>query len=392
MGRTFFRKSLLGGVVAAVFTFAAVALAADVPQTLTHQGRLYNAEGLPVSGPLDVTFNVYGAEGDATPIWSEKIAVTFEDGYFSATLGETSPLKDVFDGSVRYVGIQVGADAEMSPRVPVNSVPYAILAGNVIGDITPTSISIGGAPVVDANGQWVGDPTGLVGPMGPEGPQGQIGPVGPAGAAGAIGPVGPTGAMGPQGVMGLSGPVGAMGPQGLMGPQGPTGAQGVAGATGAAGPQGATGATGAQGAQGLQGPTGIVTTATFAGAVPSIAGAVALVFAGPTATVTTTAGQRLTATAVAPLGFGAGALPSTALVDVCYRPQAGGNLINFAAGNYAEHRFVAERRGYSAAGSVVPGAGTWLVGLCLANATGAGANPSAISDNDYVNGWVQVTN
>jgi hypothetical protein len=48
---------------------------------------------------------------------------------------------------------------------------------------------------------------------------------------------------------------------------------------------------------------------------------------------------------------------------------------------------------YSAAGSVVvPTAGAWTVGLCIANQTNGVANPSPISANDYVNGWVQVTN
>ncbi|MFH1365011.1 MAG: hypothetical protein ABIH28_00290, partial [archaeon] len=102
-------------------------------------------------------------------------------------------------------------------------------------------IDIGTIPVIDSTGNWIGSPTGLVGPQGPQGPQGYTG------ATGAIGPTGATGATGPQGYTGATGATGATGP---IGPRGYTGA------TGATGPTGATGATGSQGIQGIQGPIG----------------------------------------------------------------------------------------------------------------------------------------
>jgi hypothetical protein len=378
MRKTHVRRGLLGGVAAAMLTLTAVAFAADVPQTLTHQGRLYDASGAAVTGQKTLTFKIYDTANAATPIWSEKVVVTFDEGYFSTDLGAASPLKEVLDGKQRFLGIQVDEEPEMTPRVVVNSVPYALVAGNAIGDITPTSISINGAPVIDSTGKWVGDPTGLVGPQGPQGPAGNAGATGPQGPAG---PQGPTGAQGPAG------------PQGPTGAQGPQGFQGNPGATGATGPAGPAGPVGATGPAGPAGATGIVTTATFAGLVGSIVGAATFAFAGPTATVTTTANQRLTATAEAPLGFAVGVTDSTAAIDICFRPAAGGTLTNFAGGNYSDHGIVAERRSYSATGSVIPGAGTWAVGLCVANRDAAGtANPSAISNNDYVNGWVQVTN
>jgi hypothetical protein len=379
MTRIGIRKQLVAGVATMFFTFAGAASAADVPQTLTQQGRLYDAAGKPVVGQVDLVFSIYDTEAATTAIWSETISVTFDEGYFSATLGETTPIKGIFDGSVRYLGIKIGADAEASPRLPVQSVPYALVAGNAIGDITPTSVSINGQPVIDATGKWVGDPTGLVGPIGPQGPagaDGAVGPVGPTGAAGVAGAVGPTGA---------AGAVGAVGPTGAAGPAGIAGPAGAVGPTGAAGPAGAVGPTGA---------TGIVTTATFAGALPaSIAPGVTFGFAGPTANVTTTANQRITGTAVAQIGILAGGTSATAAVDLCYRAAGGATLTNFAGVNYIDHAVYAGLRyDYVASGSVIPGAGTWTVGLCVANGTGAGPNLSALANNDYVNGWVQVTN
>jgi Collagen triple helix repeat (20 copies)/Chaperone of endosialidase len=77
------------------------------------------------------------------------------------------------------------------------------------------SLTFGATPVINANGQWVGSPTGLVGPAGP------IGPQGPAGPQGVPGSIGLTGATGPAGLQGIPGPVGATGPQGPIGPAGP---------------------------------------------------------------------------------------------------------------------------------------------------------------------------
>jgi hypothetical protein len=131
-----------------------------------------------------------------------------------------------------------------------------------------------------------------------------------------------------------------------------------------------------------------VATGVFGGFVSALPGSSGVyVFAGPTATVTTAAGQRLTGAAEAPMGLGAGSAAQTANVDLCYQPNAGGALLNFSGSNYSIHRFVAERRAYTAVGSVVPGAGTWKVGMCVLNGGAA-----QISDNDYVNGYVQVTN
>jgi hypothetical protein len=97
-----------------------------------------------------------------------------------------------------------------------------VLAGNVgIGTSSPAAkldvngdIAVAGTAVIDASGQWVGSPTGLVGPPGPAGPEG------PRGLRGLQGP---QGAMGPQGPEGAQGPQGPQGPQGATGPQGPPG-------------------------------------------------------------------------------------------------------------------------------------------------------------------------
>ena len=106
-------------------------------------------------------------------------------------------------------------------------------------------------------------------------------------------------------------------------------------------------------------------------------------FMGPTVLVATLSGQHLTGAAMVPLG-------ATATVqiqlDLCYQPSGGGAIINFAGGNYSYIQVGTVRVGHSVAGTTVPGPGTWNVGACVRGGS------ASINNNDYVNGWIQVTN
>jgi hypothetical protein len=153
------RRALAAAVGLAAL--AAPAVASAVPGTLMHQGRLFDDGGAPVDATFDVTFSLYAQPADTEPLWEETHTITFEQGFFSVALGADKSLVDVLNGEVRYLGIKVGEDAEMTPRSAVQSVPYALIANDVTGDIHPASVSIPGfGLVIDENGQWVGDPTG----------------------------------------------------------------------------------------------------------------------------------------------------------------------------------------------------------------------------------------
>jgi hypothetical protein len=343
-------KHLISASIAVGAMFTGMSAAQAVPQTITHQGRLYDANKKPVSGPLEVTFKIYANEGDVDAIWTETKQITFEEGYFSADLGKDVPfdtaMVPVFDGSIRYMGVTVGMDPEMTPRAPVQSVPYAMVAGDVFGDIHPTSISVGGMPIINSSGEWTGAPTGLVGPQGP------------TGATGDPGAKGDTGATGAKGDMGADGP---------MGPQGPTG------------------------------PTGIVSTSTVSGtiaAIPAVMGA-PLTFAGPTVTVNVQPGQRITGSAVAVFGH-LNVNPQPISFTLCYSDvPAGSALTAFFGTNYPDGTVSAtpNKTALSAAASVVlpnvpAGGANYKVGFCVRNKS---ANVS-LGSNESVNGWFVVTN
>jgi len=136
---------------------------AVVPAGLTQQGRILDADGNPLNADVTITFTIYDDPEAAEPanaLWTESQEITMEDGYFSTRLGDDADNEfpaGLFDGSVRYIGVQIGSDDEMRPRERIGSVPYAFMANDVVGDIHPTSVSVNGAVVIDATGAWRGN-------------------------------------------------------------------------------------------------------------------------------------------------------------------------------------------------------------------------------------------
>ncbi len=248
----------------------------DPPALVQYQARLLDNTGVPISDPaLTVVLRIWDSPSGGTTLYTESKTVSVAAGLLSTVIGDTTPLPDNLfeENSDLYLGVQLGTDVEIVPRHRFATVPYAIRAKSASSaddvpgmDITPNTVTVNGVPVIDAAGNWVGNPTGLVGPTGPAGPtgadgdDGPPGPPGPTGADGAAGPPGPTGPAGPTGpgggATGPVGPTGPTGPAGATGPAGPTGPSGSDGADGATGPAGPTGPAGADGADGATGPAG----------------------------------------------------------------------------------------------------------------------------------------
>ena len=103
----------------------------SVPSLMNFQGRLTNAQGQPINGNVQVTFNLYDSQAGGIPVWSETQTLTAQDGLFDALLGSgVTPL----DGTVfkfnteRWLGVQVASDPEMTPRMRISTVPYSFTA------------------------------------------------------------------------------------------------------------------------------------------------------------------------------------------------------------------------------------------------------------------------
>ena len=69
----------------------AIDASAQVPSELTQQGRLFDSSDTPVDGQLSFTFTIYDETG-MTTLWTETQAVTLDDGYYSARLGESTAI------------------------------------------------------------------------------------------------------------------------------------------------------------------------------------------------------------------------------------------------------------------------------------------------------------
>jgi hypothetical protein len=100
---------------------------------LSYQGTLADSSGNPVTGDKDMTFRIYNHATDPTPLWEEAHtgtnAVPVQNGLFNIMLGSLNPIPDsVWDEAELYLGIQIGTEAEMTPREKIQTVPTAISA------------------------------------------------------------------------------------------------------------------------------------------------------------------------------------------------------------------------------------------------------------------------
>ena len=330
-------------------------------------GFLYQKKvNLTYPATYTLRFSLWDQDLAGTELWFEEKKVTLSSSRVKTYLGDTEPLGGVDFSQQLWVKVEKksanGTYRMLGAMDPLLSVPYALWA------------------------------------LTPEGPQGPVGPLGPEGPAGPQGPQGPQGVPGPSGdasvLSGTSDPTEGIGVDGdfyintttkmMFGPK-------TAGSWGSSfSLVGPAGSPGPKGAQGPVGPASVTVTQTFSGAAETILGGNSFwVFIGPTVTVPTTAGQRITGSAQAALGTN---FKNTAAFgyDLCYRPSGTSEpLLNFAGASNPVGAIVPKtgRYSFAATSSVVPGEGSWDVGYCVQNGSGGKLN-----NNSNVTGWVMVTN
>ncbi len=108
----------------------AATLLADVPPTISYQGRLTDS-GVPVNGLKSVRFQIY--DRSSNPIWnSGTVNVTFSDGLFTVELGQSPqpplPLEVWPSDTAMSLGVTIETNPELSPRLHFKTVPYAMHA------------------------------------------------------------------------------------------------------------------------------------------------------------------------------------------------------------------------------------------------------------------------
>ncbi len=166
------RRLFLGAAFSALLTALAplpsLAAEAKPPGSMAFQGFLTDGAGVargqasPVN--LTVTFRIYNSPnagvGDA--IWAESQVVTIDKGHFSVVLGEGTSITGGTDLSAhfigdnangRYLGITVGNENEISPRIQFLPAPYAHLAryANELLDANGAAVLKSGAGAIGIN-------------------------------------------------------------------------------------------------------------------------------------------------------------------------------------------------------------------------------------------------
>ena len=121
---------------------------AAVPNTLNYQGQLSSLAGVPVNSTVSITFKLYASSTGGTALWSETQSIAVVNGQYNATLGSSVTLNQTLFNTSLYLGISVGTDGEMTPRIALNTAPYSFNAMNAVnaqtlGGFTPAQLQTG---------------------------------------------------------------------------------------------------------------------------------------------------------------------------------------------------------------------------------------------------------
>ncbi len=134
--KLFFAVFLVFSVLSFLFSGSLANAATGMNKTINFQGKLVDNTGLNVAdGTYTVVFSLYTVSSGGANIWTETQSVTTTNGIFQVQLGSSTSLPGSVDFNTDniYLGIKVGSDAEMTPRIQFTAVPYAFNAQRVNG-------------------------------------------------------------------------------------------------------------------------------------------------------------------------------------------------------------------------------------------------------------------
>lgn len=155
------RKCVSGMIVGLLALGFAVTVQA-IPNLISYQGVLNDQNGLPVTGTVNITFRIYDMDTGGVALWNENQSVQVETGLFNVKLGAVQQLPaSVFVSDSLYLGTQIGADGEMTPRQRITPGPY-LQSVVPIGTIMAWAKDLTGIPAladswVECNGQTLSD-------------------------------------------------------------------------------------------------------------------------------------------------------------------------------------------------------------------------------------------
>lgn len=128
-------------------------LGSGYTRPIPYQGRLADASGNPLTNTYPMIFRLYSSGTNGVPLWEENWngpnSVQVSDGLFNVMLGSLTPIPEnvITTNEMLWLGITVGTDDEMTPRIQLGTVPYSHQAQTVPdGSITAEKIAEGAIP------------------------------------------------------------------------------------------------------------------------------------------------------------------------------------------------------------------------------------------------------
>lgn len=127
-----------------------------IPAVVPVQGVLTDSDGAAIDGDTPITFTFY--DGGGTSLWTETFSVSVENGFFAVGLGAGNTALDltIFEqNDAIELGIKVGSDDEMSPRMDVGAVPFA--ARSTWSDEAFNAAALEGQTLADLDTRFIED-------------------------------------------------------------------------------------------------------------------------------------------------------------------------------------------------------------------------------------------
>lgn len=130
---------------------------AEVPPSMTHQGRLLDDDGAPISGNIELSYTLYDSPTGGTILWQDELTATVsESGFYSVELGGSSnPINAmVLSDGEAWMGVAVDGGSELTPRITLSSVPFALIAERAASaqtaDTAQTAINVQNGSITNA--------------------------------------------------------------------------------------------------------------------------------------------------------------------------------------------------------------------------------------------------
>ena len=128
MKRIFFLLSVIAFSSINIFSQA-------IPKQISYQGVLKDASGNILTGDFTMIFKIYDDPSGGSALWTEIQTVAVANGLFNVQLGSTNPIATVPFDRLHFLGITIGTESELSPRILLSPSPYSFMAMNVLDDV-----------------------------------------------------------------------------------------------------------------------------------------------------------------------------------------------------------------------------------------------------------------